>query len=84
VHIDLTVFEGRLSMAAVYRHQFLITKAYGNLLGLSRLLGFLAQQSGYAVGELVVHATMADLEQDTYGKPGVEGLIDAARSGTLV
>lgn len=84
VHIDLTVFEGRLSMAAVYRHQFLITKAYGNLLGLSRLLAFLAQQSGYEVGELVVHATMADLEQDTYGKPGLDRLIDAARSGTLV
>lgn len=76
VHIDLTVFDGRLSMAAVYRHQYLITKAYGNLLGLSRLLGFLAQQSGYEVGELVVHATMADLEQDTYGKRSVEGLID--------
>lgn len=84
VHIDLTVFEGRLSMAAVYRHQYLITKAYGNLLGLSRLLRFLAQQSGYEVGELVVHATMADLEQGTYGKPGVQGLIDAARSGTLI
>jgi len=84
VHIDLTVFDGRLSMAAVYRHQYLITKAYGNLLGLSRLLGFLAQQSGYAAGELVVHATMADLERDTYGKPGVEGLIDAARRRMLV
>lgn len=78
VHIDLTVFEGRLSMAAVYRHQFLVTKAYGNLLGLSRLLGFLAQQSGFAVGELVVHATMADCEQGTYTKAGVAELISAA------
>lgn len=84
VHIDLTVFDGQLSMAAVYRHQYLITKAYGNLLGLSRLQAFLAQQSGYAVGELVVHATMADLEQNTYGKSGVDTLIDAARSGTLL
>lgn len=81
VHIDLTVFEGRLSMAAVYRHQYLITKAYGNLLGLSRLLAFLAQQSGYAVGELVVHATMADCEQGTYTKAGVSELIATAREG---
>lgn len=81
VHIDLTVFDGRLSMAAVYRHQYLLTKAYGNLLGLSRLLNFLAQQSGYAVGELVVHATMADCEQGTYTKTGVADLIMAARGG---
>lgn len=82
VHIDLTVFDGRLSMAAVYRHQYLVTKAYGNLLGLSRLLGFLAQQSGYAVGELVVHATMADTEQGTYTKAGLTELITAARTAT--
>jgi hypothetical protein len=81
VHIDLTVFEGRLSMAATYRHQYLITKAYGNLLGLSRLLGFLAQQSGYEVGELVVNATLADLERNTYTNAGVSALISAARSG---
>lgn len=81
VHIDLTVFDGRLSMAAVYRHQYLVTKAYGNLLGLSRLLGFLAQQSGYTVGELVVHATMADTEQGTYSKAGLVELIASARTG---
>jgi hypothetical protein len=82
VHIDLTVFGGCLSMAAVYRHQYLVTKAYGNLLGLSRLLGFLAQQSGYAVGELVVQATMADAEQGTYTEAGLTELITAARTGT--
>lgn len=82
VHIDLTVFDGHLSMAAVYRHQYLVTKAYGNLLGLSRLLGYLAQQSGYAVGELVIHATMADTEQGTYTKTGLTELIAAARTRT--
>ncbi len=81
VHIDLTIFDGRLSVAAVYRHQYLVTKAYGNLLGLSRLQAFLAQQSGYEVGELVVHATMADTEQDTYTRVGVAELISAARRG---
>jgi hypothetical protein len=81
VHIDLTLFDGRLSMAAVYRHQYLITKAYGNLLGLSRLLAFLARQSGYDVGELVVLATMADSEQGTYTKAGVADLVAVARTG---
>jgi len=81
VHIDLTLFGGRLSMAAVYRHQYLVTKAYGNLLGLTRLQAFLAQQSGYELGELVVHATMADAEHDTYTKEGVGELIISARRG---
>ena len=59
-HIDLTLHRGRLHAMAVYRHQYLIEKAYGNLLGLSWLLQFLCQQTGYTMGELVVHATLAD------------------------
>ena len=61
-HIDLTLFQGRLHATAVYRHQYLIDKAYGNLLGLSWLMHFLCQQSGFEVGELVVHATLADAQ----------------------
>lgn len=61
-HIDLTLYEGRLHAMAVYRHQYLIDKAYGNLLGLSWLMHFLCQQSGFDVGELVVHATFADTQ----------------------
>lgn len=61
-HIDLTLHDGRLHCTAVYRHQYLVEKAYGNLVGLSALLRFLCQQSGYALGELCVHATMADAQ----------------------
>ena len=56
------MFQGRLHATAIYRHQYLIDKAYGNLLGLSWLLRFLCQQSGFEVGELVVHATLADTQ----------------------
>ena len=82
VHVDLTLCEGRLNMAATYRHQYLVTKAYGNLLGLSRLLGFMAQHTGFEVGELMVVATFADAEQGTYSKGGVTDLIAAARAGS--
>lgn len=80
VHVDLTLFRHRISVAATYRHQYLVTKAYGNLLGLSRLLGFLAQQTGFEVGELMVNATFADAEHSNYTKAGVTDLIAAARS----
>jgi len=61
-HLDLTLHDGLLHCTAVYRHQYLVEKAYGNLLGLSALMRFLGQQSGYPVGELCVHATMADAQ----------------------
>ena len=69
VHIDLTLFEGTLHCMAVYRHQYLITKAYGNLVGLSRLMHFLCEQTGADCGELVVHATMADAELRHSARP---------------
>lgn len=80
VHVDLTLYQNRISMAATYRHQYLVTKAYGNLLGLSRLLGFLAQQTGYGVGELMVNATFADAEHSNYTKAGVAELVAVARA----
>jgi hypothetical protein len=61
-HVDLTLHRGRLHAMAVYRHQYLVDKAYGNLLGLSWLMRFLCQQSGFSLGELVVHATLADTQ----------------------
>ena len=69
VHIDLTLFDGTLHCLAVYRHQYLITKAYGNLVGLSRLMHFLCEQTGAECGELVVHATLADAEPGHPAKP---------------
>lgn len=62
-HLDLTLYKGQLHCTAVYRHQYLVKKAYGNLIGLAALIEFLCQQSGLERGELVVHATMADAER---------------------
>lgn len=62
VHIDLTLFKDKLHLLAVYRHQQLITKGYGNLVGLGRLHRFLAQQSGYELGELSMQAGLSDAE----------------------
>lgn len=76
-HVDLTLHDGRLHCLAVYRHQYFIEKSYGNMLGLSAMLQFLCQQSGYALGELVVHATMADAQRR--GFSGVARLAADAR-----
>lgn len=55
---------GALSMAALYRHQTYLTRAYGNFLGLSRLLHFLVRESkkDLHVGELMVVASHAEID----------------------
>jgi hypothetical protein len=75
-HIDLTLLNGELHCTAVYRHQYLVEKAYGNLVGLANLMRFLAQQGGCAVGELVVHATLADSQPRVF-PGGLQPLLDA-------
>lgn len=85
VHVDLSVHDRRLHMLAVYRHWYLVTKAYGNMLGLSRLLAFLCEQTGYAVGELAVVAGTADAERGTNGgRRGIDRIwADASKVGPM-
>lgn len=61
-HISLVLDKDRLSMTALYRNQHFIRKAYGNYLGLSRLLGFICQEVGCEAGEFVCIASHADAE----------------------
>lgn len=61
-HISLVLDKGRLSMTALYRNQHFIRKAYGNYLGLSRLLRFICLEAGCETGELLCVASHADAE----------------------
>jgi hypothetical protein len=75
VHVDLTVRDHMLHLSAVYRHQYLITKAYGNTVGLARLQRFLAEQTGYAVGELSVFGTYSDTEPKLWTKKRIKQIL---------
>jgi len=75
VHVDLSVVGNHLSLMAVYRHWHLVHKAYGNLVGLTRLLHFLSQQTGYEPGELMIHATVANGEVGKFSHTVLKGLI---------
>ena len=62
-HISLKLGPNReLYMTAVYRYQYYVLKAIGNLLGLARLQAAIAREVGIETGPLVCHATMAILE----------------------
>jgi len=76
VHIDISVRDGALSILGVYRHWHLITRGYGNLIGLARLQEFICQQTGYRPGELAVMAGHANAERGDYsGKAGVDAVL---------
>jgi hypothetical protein len=75
VHIDVSVVGNRISLMAVYRHWHLVHKAYGNLIGLTRLLHFLSQQTGYDPGELLIHATVANAEVRQFSHTVLRALI---------
>lgn len=51
-----------LYLTALYRYQWFVQKALGNLLGLARLQSCIAREIGVPVGPLVCHATLAVLE----------------------
>ena len=66
-HVSISLCKHKLHMTAVYRNQYFIQKAYGNYLGLLRLLNFLATEIGVEMGELVCVATHANDEVHSKG-----------------
>jgi hypothetical protein len=52
-HVSLSLQKGVVHMTALYRNHDFIKRAYGNYVGLGRLLRFVAQQSGWPIGELM-------------------------------
>lgn len=77
-HISLTLHKGHLNMTAVYRNQHFIRKAYGNYLGLSRLLKFICRESGCETGTLLCVAAHADAELGR-GKRDIKKLVQDCR-----
>lgn len=77
-HVSLTLVDDHVHMSAIYRNQTFITRAYGNYLGLSRLLDFIATETGAEAGEVEVIATHADAEL-SIGKRAVSELLEQCR-----
>lgn len=51
-HVSFSLQRGIVHMTALYRNHDFIKRAYGNYVGLGRLLRFVARQSGWPIGEL--------------------------------
>ncbi len=79
-HISLTLKQGHLHLAALYRNQHFIRRAYGNYLGLSRLLLFICQEAGCEPGEILCIASHADAEIASCGKRSLQSLVKRCHS----
>lgn len=65
-----------LALTAVYRNHFYIEKLLGNLIGLGRLMEFVAKEGGVSVGNLTVVSTHAEIDQPGKCKrPAINGLL---------
>jgi thymidylate synthase len=73
-HISLTLERPRLHLTATYRNQTFVERAYGNYVGLDRLLAFLCQEIGCEPGEIECVATHASAQFSEHGKARVERL----------
>ncbi|MGI5144284.1 hypothetical protein [Streptomyces sp. CA-106110] len=54
--------DGQVHAAALYRSHYMFERAYGNYLGLGRLLAYISQQAGLGCGTLTVMAGHARLD----------------------
>jgi thymidylate synthase len=55
--------EKLLALTAMYRNHYYIEKLLGNLIGLGRLMAFVAAEGGIALGPLTVLSTHAQIDQ---------------------
>lgn len=82
-HMSFSLQEGRVHLSAVYRSHDFISRAYGNYLGLGRVLRFVSRQSGLPHGELTCLSSSATLEIGHgagLGRAALESLARKARS----
>ena len=61
-HLSFKLFEQKVHLTAFYRSHDYRHRAFGNLIGLARLLTFVACQTRQEIGSLVVHSSYAYVE----------------------
>jgi thymidylate synthase len=65
----------RLSMTAFYRNHFYVEKLLGNLIGLGRLLAFMAKEGGVGLGSLTIVSTHAEIDMANWGRTDLVELL---------
>ncbi len=84
-HVSLSLQKGIVHMTALYRNHEFIARGYGNYVGLGRALRFVAQQSGWPIGELTcVSASVGVGRGAGFSGGAVKELLEACRRAQKV
>ena len=70
----------KIALTALYRNQYYIEKLLGNLIGLGRVLAFVAKETNMGVGSLTVLSTHAKIDDMGWGMSAVQELIASCRA----
>ncbi len=65
-----------LLLTAQYRNHYYIEKLLGNLIGLGRLMAFVAHETGSKVGSLTVLSTHAEIDAPKASRQDIKALLD--------
>jgi hypothetical protein len=82
-HLSFSLLNDVVHLLAVYRSHDFISRAYGNYLGLGRVLHFVAHESGFPAGELTCVSASATAEITRgggFGHERVERLLEECHS----
>jgi len=82
-HISLSLHRGEVHLAALYRSHDYVSRAYGNYIGLGRVLAFVGNESGWPIGEVTCISSSATSEFSRggkFGKGNVEELLAKCRA----
>lgn len=79
-HVSFTLVHGKIHLAALYRNQDFISRAYGNYVGLTRIGSFIAREVGCELGEILCVASHADVGLGQYTKGRVQDLLEHCRA----
>lgn len=74
----------QLALTAMYRNHYYVEKLLGNLIGLGRLMAFVAKEGGVDVGPLTVISTHAEIDQPNASRGDVMALLAQCRQAETV
>jgi hypothetical protein len=80
--VSFTLVERKIHLAALYRNQDFVSRAYGNYLGLAHLGAFIAREVGCELGEVLCVASHADVGLTQYTKGRVRDLLERCQLAT--
>jgi hypothetical protein len=86
-HLSFSLLHGVVHLLAVYRSHDFVSRAYGNYLGLGRVLQFVARESGFRAGELTCVSASATAENQRgvgFGAARVRALLADCRAAVGV